>query len=281
MINSNTSESSTDSFNSDIFGTSDVSDNSEVSVTSEVSTPSTDSEVSVTLHPLHDIKERIEASEKARNEMPKELAKLYSQFIDKRFYPIQDTRKSDLAAMVTFLHRAVGRERLLLLVGAFYDLNQEFFEDPREQHMEEAESHIRDCDETWLNELSDEEKSIVEMLPERNIEAFRVCRDLAMHENDTCERHEFFLSCCDLGNRISIDDQQAGRILRFFRSVHFLEIVEKGTRREQGVRARATSFRWLLGGGAIASIVLFWFLPLTNSTMPPTNHVGFGLTQSL
>ncbi|MCB1131360.1 MAG: bifunctional DNA primase/polymerase [Verrucomicrobiae bacterium] len=201
------------------------------------------------LHPLHNIKERIEGAEQARSRLAQNptLHKLYQRFVGKKFTPRQGARNSDLVTMVTFLYKAVGHERLIELVTAFHQVNQDLFIDPLAMHMREAEAHLAACQNLWFESLSPREREIAETVPNDHAEAFRICRDLAFLDDDEMPQGRFFISCGDLADRLSLDHPpQARRILQVFESLGILEVVEKGTRHTKGSAGRATRYRWLL-----------------------------------
>lgn len=229
--------------------------------------PSSKSSISLhtlnNLHPLHNTRDKVEAVEKARNEMKPGIKRLYALFIEKRFSPVQGTRNSDLIAMVTFLFRAVGQDQLRTLVQAFYDLNQDLFLDPRKQHLAEAEAHLEACRRTWLGELSEDEKVFIATLPDTHVDAFRICRDLALFEKAECPPPNFFISCNNLGDRLGVAPMQAQRILRVMESHGCLEITRKGIPRKKGQRGKVTFFRWLPAIGIVVLILLISFRPIT------------------
>jgi AraC-like DNA-binding protein len=231
---------------------------SEPSVSSILSTSSTSSTSPPSLG------EKIRASKAAKEALSGSLKRQYVRYIEKRFIPKQGARNSSLVAMVTFLYRATGVSQLRQLAAAFYDLNQEIFTDSREQHMEELEAHMRACQSTWLGELSQEEISFISDLPEEYVDAFRICRDLAHHENEASPPPDFFLSCNDLGDRLGCSPSTAQRILNAFESASQIKMILKGIRREAGVAGVASSYRWLAAVTVAASVFMICVRPLSN-----------------
>lgn len=198
-----------------------------------------------TLNPILNIKERIRAREDAEKELSgnSSLSRLYRLFVAKKFTPRQGNRNQDLIAMVTFLFRAVGKSQLIALSRAFHQVNQEIFHDTLEQHMCEAEAHYAACERNWMSNLLEAEKCAVEQLPDLYTEAFRICRDLARHDQSSLDGN-FFLSCNDLADRLGLHPPKSQRILSLFESMGLIQVTEKGTRHSTERRGRATRYRW-------------------------------------
>ena len=205
-----------------------------------------------TLNPLHNIKERMEACEVAKKELAgnSSLFRLYRMFVEKRFTPRQGKRNQDLVAMVTFLFRAVGKTQAIALARTFHQVNQDIFLDSLEQHLGEMEAHYLSCEREWKSSLSEAEKCAVDALPDTHTEAFRICHDLAAHQDETSPAGHFFLSCNDLADRLGIHPPQAQRILLVFESGDWITITEKGTRHTKGQQGRATRYRWNLAAAS-------------------------------
>lgn len=196
----------------------------------------------------------VKAGKRALSKLKKDerLHKLYRQYIEQKYTARQGERNEQLVAMVTFLFRAVSEARVMSLVMFYYDINQDVFSDSREQHQEEAESHLRNTKRAWRKSLNEGERNWHDELAEdtnRDHEnTFRICQDLAKEDGT------FFLSCGQLGARIGIDNKQAQRILLRFGKHKILDVVEKGTQHRQiksGDKTTfkagtATVYRWLL-----------------------------------
>ena len=174
-----------------------------------------------------------------------DLWKLYQKYIQHKFTPQQGERNNQLVSMVTFLTQAVSRQRVIELTKAFYEVNQDVFADSMDQHMAEAESHLIATLEQWESELTTADKAHLNSIPPLQREAYRICRDLAQHENDQCSRGSFYLSCDDLARRLDTDIKKAHRILAQFASIGILSIILKGTRYSKGSRGKATTYKWL------------------------------------
>lgn len=147
-----------------------------------------------------------------------------------------------------FTDEALHRPQALALARAFHQTNQDIFLDPLDQHMNEAAAHYAACECRWRSSLPEFEARAVELLPEKHVEAFRICRDLMEHESDECPAGQFYLSCSDLADRLGLHPPQAQRILSVFESQGWIRIIDKGTRHTKGQSGRATRYRWVLAG---------------------------------
>ena len=229
------------------------------SYSSQSSEPSPDLHHLHNLHNLHDFRDlhnigqKIQASEAAREKLKSDpkLERLYQKFIEKKIIVRAGMRNSGLIAMTTFLFGAVGKGRLMELVSAFHQMNQDVFNDPLEQHMKEANAHYAACERKWLESLSDSERKGTTGLPEVYVAAFRICRELAAYKDDSMPTSHFFLSCDDLAARLGLLSMEAQRIIRAFEAAEWLEIVQIGTRHTKGQRGRATRYRWILGAAQV------------------------------
>jgi len=189
-------------------------------------------------------KEQLAQKAIAKLKQDSDLWHLYRTYILHKFTPRQGERNSQLVSMMTFLGRAVSRQRAHDLAKAFYDINQDVFADTLEQHMREAESHLDATHKRWTQELPDNERTIIEGLPPLQRETYRICRDLAHHVSVQCPRGKFFLSCADLARRLGTDMKNAHRILAQLEGVKILAIHHKGTRHSKQSPGKATVYRW-------------------------------------
>ena len=194
---------------------------------------------------LENIKAKRAALESLAGSHPN-LAKLYSEMIERRFEAQAHARNHFLVQAVPFLYRAVAPRYVLALVGCFYDSNRALFKDSREQHMREALAMLGDVTETYRLKLGEVERNIYDALLEREQDAFRICRDFALSEKPDRPRHTFFMSCDQLGNRLGLHPPQAHRIMRTMQSYGIIKLLEKGTLRAKGLRGKAGSYQWCL-----------------------------------
>ena len=187
-----------------------------------------------------------DAATKALKGKP-DLKKLYDEYIGKKFSPEQGERNKHLIAMVTFLFLATGEERVMELAMAYYDVNQDIFDDSRLQHKTEAQSHLGATKERWFSELSDIENETISGMKTHQVEIFRICRDLQSLDKDAYPRGEFFISFADFERRINTPRTMVQRQLQRFEKRGIIKITKKGTTFQKGVKGgKATEYKWLL-----------------------------------
>jgi hypothetical protein len=174
------------------------------------------------------------------------LVHLYVDFIEPRFQAKAGARNDFIVQAVTFLYRAVAPQFVLELITCFYDCNRALFNDSREQHLKEASAMLDSTAKTYVDSLDAGERTIYAALPEREQDAFRICRDLALLIDPAREPFTFFLSFNHLAERLGIFPMQAQRIMRQLASYGLIKLLKKGTRRAPGVRGEAGMYRWLL-----------------------------------
>jgi len=202
---------------------------------------------------LHNNADKVLANITARTNALKALAakhpqlvKLYAEFIEPRFQAQAHARNHSIVQSVPFLYCAVAPQVVLELVGCFYDCNRPLFHDSREQHMREAKAMLESVAKTYTDSLTGDERKIYNALPELELGAFRICRDLALLKKPKREPHTFFLSFNHLADRLGIFPMQAQRIMRQLESYGLIKLLKKGTRRAVGVRGEAGEYQWLL-----------------------------------
>jgi hypothetical protein len=179
---------------------------------------------------------------------PGGLGQLYRKLLEPRYTAAAHHRNAFLVEAVPFLYRAVAPSVVLRLVEMFYDLNAEIFNDSVEQHMAEAQALLKGVAETYESELPTTEREIYEALVGDDRVAFRIFLDLAT--SDESSNSQFFMSCDQLGFRLSIASKMAWELLNRFMEVGLLEQLVPGERRARGVVPRAGEYVWLIGGTA-------------------------------
>lgn len=210
------------------------------------STPSILSTHSIPSIPKNLLAERFRKAEEARQAVrdDKKLDKLYTRWVESRFTAVQGKRNEHLVLRVTFLSRAVGERRVIELEKAFYECNQDVFIDPLEQHLYEAEEHLKNTLARWWDELSEHERNAIDGLPTPYIEAFRICRDLASTEATDSPRGEFFLADDDLSNRLGLPKRSHARLFGGLASIGCLGMIQRGEKHKDGKRGQATRYKW-------------------------------------
>ncbi|MDA7498422.1 bifunctional DNA primase/polymerase [Akkermansiaceae bacterium] len=191
--------------------------------------------------------EKEESVKRTREELQKDakIWKLYLEYIERRFLAEQGQRNRQLVAMTTFLAFNTSDEITTKLVDAFYDLNEDIFDDSKVTHSYEAQEQLRNVKARWLEELPQSDRTLLEGFPERQRQVFRILWNLARIEKQDAPHGSFYLSCHELGRRIGVDKRQAHRILRQLQSEEVIQTITKGERYQSGKKAKATVFRWL------------------------------------
>ena len=172
------------------------------------------------------------------------LAGFYDKRIEQIHTPLQGRRNTSLIEIVTFSFYCLGTEQVLKVAEQFYDRNAPTWKDPKDQHMKEAEHHLRTLVKEFPDQLPPDEREIYVEFDDREKATFRICRDLARINPEIEGEGAFFLACNELGGRLGLDPQQAQRLLRRLTGLAILEVVEKGQRRQAGVKSKATTYRW-------------------------------------
>ncbi|MDA7645938.1 bifunctional DNA primase/polymerase [Akkermansiaceae bacterium] len=191
--------------------------------------------------------EKEDAANLARKNLEKDpkLWKLYKKFIDRHYLAEQGQRNRQLVAMTTFLAFNTSDEITTKLVDAFYDLNEDVFDDSKETHSYEAQEQLRNVRARWLKNLPPEDKKLLDGFPDIQKKAFRILWNLAGIEAKDAPHGLFYLSCHELGRRLGVDKRKAHRILRQLQSEKVIQTITKGEKYQSGKKAKATVFRWL------------------------------------
>ena len=177
------------------------------------------------------------------------LAELYSDFIENRFRAVAGGRNSFLTEAIPFLYRAVSPAFVLPLVKHFYSCNQSLFKDPLSNHMQEAEAVMEGVNATYLNDLGDGEREIYTALNEREQNLFRLCRDLALTNEEKGQGRTFFAPMDKFGWRLGLKGMQVGRDLKTMEGYGIIRCVEKGKPWAKGRKALAGTYAWVLVKG--------------------------------
>ena len=197
------------------------------------------------------ILEKVQASENAMNKLVEDREKycLYSEYIERRYTAKQGERNNQLIAMTTFLFDVVAERSVIPLVRAYYEVNQTVFIDSLETHLYEAQEHLTNVKQRWLESLNPTEMAVYGQMKGCGVgypDSFKICRELHRHGDDD----SFYLSQDNLGKRLGINNVSRGkkgeRILNAFVGSKIIKVVEKGTKRSKGRLGKATVYCWLL-----------------------------------
>ena len=171
------------------------------------------------------------------------LVWVYEVLIETRLKAIVGARNAFLVEAVPFLYRAVAPHFVLPLVEHFYQTNYWKFNDSLEQHLIEARSLLLGAAESYLAELSEGEKELYVLLGERHQNLFRICRDLALRNENGSQT--FYVPLTKFGNRLGMDGKQVDRDIDRLIDYGLLELVDKGSQWKEGERPRAGTYRYV------------------------------------
>ena len=131
-------------------------------------------------------------------------------------------------------------------MNSFYDLNEDVFTDSKSMHSSEARGQLENVNSRWLDNLTQRERILVDGLPERHREAFKILKNLAKIEASDSPIGIFYLSCKKFGMRLGVDCKQAYRIFNQFKALGVISILVKGEKYRVGTKAKASFYKWLL-----------------------------------
>ncbi len=176
------------------------------------------------------------------------LHQLYEQHIAENVIALPDQRNDALVELVPKLFFTVSARTVVDLLMMFYDRHLAIWKDPRERHEYEMRKLLESCELSFINELSQKERSMYGALPRDYWkETFRICRSLASYSGPNAPPPPvFFLSNDELAKRIDQSSQTCGNILRKFCQYRLLDVVAPGIKRSKGVAGKATHYRWSL-----------------------------------
>lgn len=190
-----------------------------------------------------------QSMEKATAQLAKEnpgLAKLYAQFMERRYEARPHARNEVIVESVPFLFRAVAEELIPQLLMHFHNCHWPLFEASLEEHMKEVRAMVHGVRNRYLESLPEGERALYGKLGPRIQTIYRICRDLAEVGESSSGPGKFFMSDDHMALRLNIDSQQAHRELRKLCSMGVMVIATKGTPRSAGVRGKATTYGWSL-----------------------------------
>ena len=193
---------------------------------------------------LEQIKTRQEALDALKKDNPT-LHKLYLKFVDRTFTAMPHQRNAFLNEAVPFLYRAVAPTLIMPLVEFFYIVHRTIFNDSLSQHMKEAKALLKGVSQTYWDTVPPDEQKLLQALTEREQNAYRILRDLAMRVTDDSPVRLFFMSADEMGLRLGVTSIQAHRILKGkLAKLGIIEVVKNGVQRAKRQRGIATTYRW-------------------------------------
>ena len=174
------------------------------------------------------------------------LIKYYKVFIERDGDMDFNIRNKELIRQTTLLHEKLGTRMTCKLIKSFYEINKPFFNDEVHQHMHEFKTHLNTLEINYLNKLSEIESNFYQAFDIDNQDAFRICRELAMYEDNEYEYPFFHLSYKELGDRLDIHRQDSFKIMKDFKTLGILELKKKGEKYKSGRKSKASSWKWVL-----------------------------------
>ena len=180
-----------------------------------------------------------EIAEKAIEDLPPALRKIYERFISKR--PVyRGQRFFFLQKLIKPLFRTCGREQALKLIELHYGTQAGIWSTPLAEHLKDTRAALEAAEEGYPEEISAQAAVIYKDLPtEREKAAFRICLDLSQSR-----KGEFHMSMNQLGERTGVRAEQAKRILTGLRAVGAIELCKAGKKWAEGDKPRANSYLW-------------------------------------
>lgn len=177
-----------------------------------------------------------------------DIEPFYRNLVCARYSNIQPGHRNDaLCEMIPLLFSAVHPTFILPFAAAFYLDNKAIFGDPLERHLKETRSLLRGCEKSYsLKRLSEQERLAYDSLEDREKCGFRVLHSLAACEAEDCPPPFFFMSREKLAVRLNCLESVALSVFKLFIRRGIIQQVEKGQRREKGIVARASRYKWML-----------------------------------
>lgn len=220
-------------------GTISCTTKTPVSCITEKPKKTTAAQVVANLHLMHEV----EARYLDWQDKNKELGKIFMQQIERFHEGEPNGRNAMIVKSVPRLYRALDEKVIVKLVMVFYDINQPYFSDSKQQHERETREMIRLVAASYQAELSPEERSVYETLHPEWRATFRICRDLAKTGNEVFGPCHFYMSFEQLRLRLGLRyTAQAERIIKRFKKAGLIQAVGTDRRKE----LEATTYVWLL-----------------------------------
>ena len=175
-----------------------------------------------------------------------DLYRLYGRLIMNRFKAERGRRNECLIELVTFAHDAFSEQVAMKFAECFYRFNAVAFNDPLDQHMQEAAAQWRILDAEYSSRLGSYESEVYRAIPEREQTFFRICRSLAHKEGSemtlNIPMHHF-------GHRMELDGKQVSRLIDRFNLYGLIKLVKRGTSHRTGKNGRpeygkASLYKW-------------------------------------
>jgi hypothetical protein len=175
---------------------------------------------------------------------PEDLRKLWKVHIERGLEVDFSKRNETLVNLVARCFYRMGKDQVMQLSQAFYQIYKPFFRDPIENHIYETEAMWKGMESSYLNENAEEKELYMGLEPELR-DGYRICRELACHE-EKIPKPYFALSGNELGKRLGISRSIGAERLNTLAGSGIIKLSEKGEAWTAGKPSKATVWEWLL-----------------------------------
>lgn len=174
----------------------------------------------------------------------KDLRKLWKVHVERGFEVDFAKRNETLVNLVARCFYRMGKDQVMQLSQAFYQIYKPFFRDPIENHIHETEAMWKGMESSYLSENAEEKELYLGLEPELR-DGYRICRELACHE-EKIPKPYFALSGNELGKRLGISRSIAAERLNTLAGSGIIKLSEKGEAWTTGKSSKANVWEWLL-----------------------------------
>ncbi|MDC0157070.1 hypothetical protein OAK38_04840 [Verrucomicrobia bacterium] len=175
---------------------------------------------------------------------PEDLRKLWKVHIERGLEVDFAKRNETLVNLVARCFYRMGKDQVMQLSQAFYQIYKPFFRDPLENHIHETEAMWKGMENSYLKENAEEKAFYLSLKPELR-DGYRICRELACHE-EKFKKPYFALSGKEIGKRLGIPRSKGADRLDMLASSRIIILSEKGEAWTTGKSTKANVWEWLL-----------------------------------
>lgn len=175
---------------------------------------------------------------------PEDLRKLWKVHIERGLEVDFAKRNETLVNLVARCFYRMGKDQVMQLSQVFYQIYKLFFRDPLENHIHETEAMWKGMENSYLSENAEEKELYLGLEPELR-DGYRICRELACHE-EKIPKPYFALSGNELGKRLGISRSIGAERLNTLTGSGIIKLSEKGEAWTTGKSTKANVWEWLL-----------------------------------
>jgi len=173
-----------------------------------------------------------------------DLRKLWKVHIERGLDGDFAKRNETLVNLVARCFYRMGKDQVMKLSQAFYEIYKPFFRDPLKNHIHETKAMWKGMENSYLKENAEEKELYLSLEPQLS-DGYRICRELAYHE-EKIPKPYFALSGNELGKRLGISRSIAGERLKMLAGSGIIKLAEKGEAWTTGKSSKANVWEWLL-----------------------------------